>query len=217
VVGYAAFVLYADESKAQVTQSEQTTRNSEVGIDLGLSKAERIRLLDIAKQAIRHAVLKEPLPSLQSDSGKLLEAYGAFVTINKLGDLRGCIGHIIGNQPLNSTVMMMAQAAAIEDPRFRPVDKSELKDLQIEISVLTPLKEISDINQIQIGKHGLYITKGYNSGILLPQVATDNGWDVQTFLSQTCHKAGLPFNCWQQPDCQIFYYTADVFNEETIK
>ena len=139
------------------------------------------------------------------------ESRGAFVTINKKGQLRGCIGYIEGRGPLYKTVEKMAEEAAFRDPRFDPVKERELPELEIEISVLTPLKKITDINEIEVGKHGIYIKKGWNSGLLLPQVATDYGWDRLTFLEHTCQKAGLPANAWKEKNTEIYIFSADIF------
>jgi len=105
----------------------------------------------------------------------------------------------------------MAEAAAFKDPRFTPVKEKELSELDIEISVLTPLKRITDINEIQVGKHGIYMVKGMWAGLLLPQVATEYGWDRQTFLEHTCQKAGLPSNAWKDKETEIYIFSADIF------
>ena len=105
----------------------------------------------------------------------------------------------------------MAEAAALRDPRFPPVNEKELPDLEIEISVLTPLKKIADVSEIEVGKHGIYIKKGWNSGLLLPQVATEYGWNRQTFLEHTCQKAGLPSNAWKEKGTEIYIFSADIF------
>jgi len=108
----------------------------------------------------------------------------------------------------------MAQAAAFNDPRFPPVREDELKSLDIEISALTPLKQIHDVGEIEVGRHGIYIVKGLRSGLLLPQVASEYKWDRTTFLEETCRKAGLRDDAWKDPDAQIFIFSAQVFSEE---
>jgi AmmeMemoRadiSam system protein A len=105
----------------------------------------------------------------------------------------------------------MADAAAFRDPRFTPVKEKELSELDFEISVLTPLKRTMDVNDIQVGKHGIYIKKGWYSGLLLPQVATEYGWDRQAFLEHTCQKAGLPSNAWKEKDTELYIFSADIF------
>ena len=107
--------------------------------------------------------------------------------------------------------MKMAPAAAFHDPRFFPVTEKELRDLEIEISVLTPLRRIKDIREIEVGKHGILIERGFNSGLLLPQVATEYGWDRKTFLEHTCLKAGLPTDAWKHEDVAISIFSADIF------
>jgi AmmeMemoRadiSam system protein A len=141
----------------------------------------------------------------------LREKRGAFVTLKKHGELRGCIGHIIGDRPLAETVATMAVAAAFEDPRFPPVKEEELKDLDIEISVLTPLRRINNVEEIQVGLHGIILQQGGHSGLLLPQVATEYGWDRNTFLEYTCRKAGLPPDAWKDERTTIHVFSADVF------
>jgi AmmeMemoRadiSam system protein A len=139
---------------------------------------------------------------------------GAFVTLTIQGQLRGCIGYTSPVQSLCTTVRDVAFQAALHDPRFPAVSENELSKLNYEISVLSPLRRVVDINNIEIGKHGLLIKKGRNEGLLLPQVASDYNWDRLTFLQQTCHKAGLPTEAWKDKDTDIFYFSALVFGEE---
>jgi AmmeMemoRadiSam system protein A len=141
----------------------------------------------------------------------LKENRGAFVTLNKHGQLRGCIGTIQPSRPLYQVVEEMAAAAAFEDSRFDPLTVQELKDLELEISVLTPLQRVKNIQEIEIGKHGLYIKKGFYSGLLLPQVATDYNWSRQTFLEETCRKAGMDRNAWKEKGTEIYMFSADIF------
>jgi len=151
------------------------------------------------------------VPEFNVDSPTLKENRGAFVTITKKGQLRGCIGYIEGRGPLHKTVEEVAEAAAFGDPRFGSVTEKELPDLEYEISVLTPLQRITDVKEIEVGKHGIYMKKGWNSGLLLPQVATEYGWDRQTFLEHTCQKAGLPTNAWKDKSTEIYIFSADIF------
>ncbi len=138
---------------------------------------------------------------------------GCFVTITQNGHLRGCIGNFQSQQPLFLEVATMAVAAASQDPRFPPMSPDELDNFSIEITVLSPLERIEDTNLIEVGTHGIYIVKGYNRGVLLPQVATDHGWDRETFLRQTCVKAGLSENSWQQEDADIYIFSGQIFHE----
>lgn len=165
----------------------------------------------IAKTVVENKVRGKAVPEFKIESPILKENRGAFVTIQKKGQLRGCIGYIEGHGPLHKTIEEMAEAAAFRDPRFTPVKENELPELEIEISVLTPLKKIQDINEIQVGKHGIYIKKDWFSGLLLPQVATEYGWDRQTFLEHTCQKAGLPPNAWKDKNIEIYIFSADIF------
>lgn len=206
VVGYMAAALYKSP-KAQ----KQQPKKEKVGVDLGLNDAEKKTLHDIAHTVIWNKVAGKPVPEFHVKSGRLTELRGAFVTITKKGMLRGCIGHIRGLMPLYKTIEEMAAAAALDDPRFPPITKNELKDLEIEISVLTPFKQITDVKEIEVGKHGIYIEKGYSSGLLLPQVATEYRWDRDTFLEHTCRKAGLPPDAWKEKDTRIYIFSADIF------
>ncbi len=206
VVGYASAVLYRTKGGEAKMKGEK-----KIGVDLGLSEEDKKILHQIARTVIENKVKGKPVPEFKVDSPTLKENRGAFVSIHKRGQLRGCIGYIEGHGPLYKTVEEMAEAAAFRDPRFSPVTEKELPELDIEISVLTPLKKITDISEIQVGKHGIYIKKGWFSGLLLPQVATEYGWDRQTFLEHTCQKAGLPSNAWKDKDTEIYIFSADIF------
>ncbi|KPL03086.1 MAG: hypothetical protein AMJ90_04050 [candidate division Zixibacteria bacterium SM23_73_2] len=207
VVGYMSAVFFNSGNKPKQKKVEE----GKVGIDSGLSEKEKMVLKDIAEKTIDCKVKGKPLPEFKVDSEVLKEKRGAFVTIEKHGNLRGCIGYIEAIKPLFITIQEMAEAAALKDPRFPPVTEDELEDLEIEISVLTPLKKIKEIEEIEVGKHGLYMKRGYYSGLLLPQVATDYGWDKETFLKQTCHKAGMGFDCWKDDQTEIYVFSADIF------
>ncbi|MEI6127660.1 MAG: AmmeMemoRadiSam system protein A [Pseudomonadota bacterium] len=182
-----------------------------VGIDLGLTENEKSLLLKIARTTIEARINGEPPPEIIAETPALQEKRGAFVSLHAQGNLRGCIGYIIAEKPLYKTIQEMAIAAAFKDPRFEPLSRSELDGLAIEISVLTPMKRIADSSEIEAGKHGIMITKGYFSGLLLPQVATEYGWGREKFLAQTCIKAGLQADAWKEPDTNIFIFSADVF------
>lgn len=137
---------------------------------------------------------------------------GAFVTLTVGGDLRGCIGYPGAPQPLDQVVSECAIAAATEDPRFPAVAGDELQDVSIEISVLTPIVKVADVSEIEVGRHGLVIEQGGRRGLLLPQVASEYGWDRETFLSHTCLKAGLPSGAWRT-GARISRFEAEVFSE----
>lgn len=182
-----------------------------VGVDLGLSEEEKKTLKELAYNTIKAKLEGKPLPTIQNPKGKLLERRGAFVTIHKNGQLRGCIGYVEGLRPLWETVRDMAIQAAFHDPRFPPLSAAELPFIDIEISVLTPLERLKDISDIEIGKHGLVVRRGFYSGLLLPQVAAEYGWSRETFLEWTCRKAGLPPDAWKSNDTEIYIFSADVF------
>jgi AmmeMemoRadiSam system protein A len=178
-----------------------------------LTAMEKDALLDIVKKAVLSKLNNKLPPKVTIDSGTLKEKRGAFVTLKKRGHLRGCIGYIKAVKPLWETVQEMAVAAAFHDPRFPSLKPEELKDLSFEISVLSPLKRINDINEIEVGKCGLYIVRGYNSGLLLPQVAVEYNWDRETFLAETCYKAGLPPQAWMDEETEIYVFSADYFGD----
>lgn len=176
-----------------------------------LTEAEKSELLSIAKKSIESYVKKSEIPDFQIKSPTFQKPSGAFVSLHKGGALRGCIGYIEPAKPLWITVRDAAIAAATQDYRFEPVGKSELNKIEIEISVLSPLTLIKSPDEIEVGKHGLLISQYSVSGLLLPQVATQYGWDKSQFLSQTCLKAGLPENAWKE-GATIYAFTADVFH-----
>ena len=149
-------------------------------------------------------------------SGILSEDLGAFVTLKINHKLRGCIGYIIPQKSLQETVRDVAAYAAVRDRRFEPVVEAELDFLEYEVSVLSPLRGVTDPGQIRVGQHGLLIKRGLSEGLLLPQVATERGWDNITFLQQTCRKAGLGKETWQDGATDIFAFTAIVFNESDL-
>ncbi len=177
-----------------------------------LTENQKQRLQQIARDSIRHYIEEGDIISVKEDDAVLKEKRGVFVTLKKHGQLRGCIGSFLADKPLYKAVRDMAVESALRDPRFPPVKSAEVDELSIELSVLSPLREIKTIDEIEIGKHGIYISKGYNRGVLLPQVAVDNGWDRLTFLKRTCWKAGLPENAWQQ-GAKIQVFSAEIIEE----
>lgn len=200
VVGYMSAVLYQGKGSAGASNTA-----------LGISAEDKKTLHTIARNAIESHSLGKPYPEIDISSQTLKEKRGAFVTLHKKGNLRGCIGYIRGQKPLHQTIREMAIAAAFQDSRFKPVTQAELNDLDIEISVLTPLQKVSEVEEITVGKHGIYIIRDYHSGLLLPQVATEQGWDRKTFLEHTCTKAGLPEDAWKDPSTEIYIFSADIF------
>lgn len=180
-----------------------------------LNKSEASILLEIAREAILHQVQGQNYSPTPLEGKTLNERSGCFVTIKRDGQLRGCIGNFQARQPLYREVAQMAAASATEDPRFQAMSPAELDDFTLELTVLSPLEKIEDTNQIEIGRHGIYIEKGVHRGVLLPQVATEHGWDRITFLQQTCLKAGLPGDAWQAADADIYIFSGQIVAEES--
>jgi AmmeMemoRadiSam system protein A len=179
-----------------------------------LNEEQRKTLLRIARQSIAF-VLDGRSPSWKAEDfdETLQRPAGAFVTLTRDGDLRGCIGSIQAVEPLYRAVASSAISAAFRDPRFPPLSPGELDQLELEISVMGPIERVTDIDDIVVGRDGLIISRGAHAGLLLPQVATEYGWDRQTFLAQTCRKAGLPSDAWRAQDCRIEKFSAFVFGE----
>lgn len=177
-----------------------------------LTKTEQMELLKVARDTILAYVTSGKVPMVESTSKGLSLESGCFVTIKQKGQLRGCIGNFVSDKPLYKLVQEMAVSAATRDPRFYPMKTHDLEDFELEISVLSPLAKASSVDEIQVGVHGIYIIKGSSRGVLLPQVATDYGWDRDQFLRHTCMKAGLPENAWQG-ECDIYIFSALVFGE----
>lgn len=172
----------------------------------------RQKLLEIARRSIEGYLEEGKAPTFAVTEAELLQEGAAFVTLTKGGRLRGCIGYTEATHPLYQTVASCALSAAFSDPRFPPLRSEELPQTEIEISVLTPLQEIKEISEIEVGQDGLFITKGSHRGLLLPQVAVEYGWDRETFLKQTCLKAGLPPDAWKS-GAEIFIFSAEIFHE----
>jgi hypothetical protein len=171
----------------------------------------RREILALVRRAVAAAAAGKPPPG-PPDIEKLKEQGGAFVTLKSDGRLRGCIGHFTGEGSLGETLVSMARAAAVRDPRFRPVRPGEVDQLSIQVSLLSPMEE-TDPDDVVPGTHGVYIRSGPFAGTLLPQVAEEEGWDRETFLSHTCLKAGLSPDCWKRSDTTVYTYTAEVFGD----
>lgn len=181
-----------------------------VSEDFRLSGQEKKELLDLAYATVNMYVREKKLPEFTPRTDNLRRKCGAFVTLKKHGELRGCIGFIEPVLPLHQAVMQASVYAACKDSRFLPVTRDELEDIDVEISVLTPLKKIRQPNRIMVGKHGLVIAMDGKRGLLLPQVAVEHNWTRETFLEQACLKAGLPKNAWRS-GADIFVFEAIVF------
>jgi len=196
-VGYASIAVYNPEGEHM------------------LNSQQRKKLLGIARSSISEYLQTGRKMELSETDPVLKKEMGAFVTLNKHAELRGCIGNLSGSQPLYLTIRDMAVEAAIDDPRFSALNLPELKDVEIEISVLTPLKRVDSAEKIILGKHGVLVRKGYQSGVFLPQVATETGWNKEEFLNTLCgQKAGLPQDAWKDKNTELYIFEAEVFSEK---
>jgi hypothetical protein len=175
------------------------------------SDADRALLLRLAREALTAGVSRRALPALP-DCEILRRHAGAFVTLHRRGELRGCIGHVEADEPLGLVVSRCAVAAGTSDPRFLPMAHEELAEIDIELSLLGPVEEVLRGEAIEIGKHGLVIELGRRRGLLLPQVATEQKWDRGRFLAETCRKAGLPPDAWET-GAKVWRFEAEVFGE----
>jgi AmmeMemoRadiSam system protein A len=182
------------------------------------SKEQKKTLLEIARSTIERYLNNTEKPKLLDSDPALVEEKGVFVTLyKKNGDLRGCIGSIDPIGPLNRTIEEMAIASSTQDPRFPPLSLSELKEIEIEISVLSVPRLISSADDIKMGVHGVIVKRGFNSGVFLPQVATETGWTKEEFLNNLCeHKAGLEKNAWKDKSTKLYTFTAEVFSEKDV-
>ncbi len=206
VVGYNAIVIVDKKQKTEVSQGSENS--------FSFTKEEKKQLFAIARNSIESMLFqnKNYVIDEKSISENLHKPMGAFVTLKEDGALRGCIGRFISSEPLFKVVQESAVSSAFEDPRFSPLTKNEFKNTDIEITVLGPLKKINNINEIVLGKDGIYIKKGQRSGTMLPQVATENGWTVEQFLGYTSRdKAGLGWDGWK--DAELFIYEGVVLDE----
>ena len=178
-----------------------------------LTPEEKENLLKLARASIEKRLLGETKIEVKTDFPIFNEKRAAFVTLHIHGNLRGCIGQIIATNKLVDTIREMAVSAAFGDPRFPALTKKEYSEIDVEISVLTPIQEIESWKEVQIGVHGIIISKGYYKGLLLPQVATEYGWDSETFISHGCMKAGLPRDEYKR-GVKIEIFAANVFGEK---
>lgn len=177
-----------------------------------LSEADHRDLLELARKAIRDAVLHRKLPGAIPSEGVLSERCGVFVTLHVRGQLQGCIGVTEPNESLGEAVVRCAVSAALEDPRFAPMKEQQLEEMSIEISLLSPLNPILP-EAIEIGRHGLLVVNHAQRGLLLPKVATEHGLTREQFLEETCRKAGLPREAWKDTETRIFGFTCEVFSD----
>ena len=215
-VGYLSAVMYKTTDSDSLLQEAEECLTEEFSSDGDLTLEEKKYLMEIAKTTVDCVVKGKKVPTFTPITDALDEDRGAFVTLKIDGRLRGCIGFIVGVKPLYQTVREMAESAALKDPRFSPVSEPELSQLEYEISALSPIRNIMNVEEIEVGKHGIIMRRGYNQGLLLPQVATEYGWDRIEFLMHTCQKAGLPPDAWQDPNTEISIFSAEVFGEEDL-
>jgi len=208
VVGYTSIVFYGKNGK--------TGKDTDSSL---FTLEQKKQLIDIARNTINEYVRTGKKIDVQVSDERLLWEEGAFVTIHKNGNLRGCIGNIIGRKPLYQTVRDMAIASSTQDPRFPPVTVDELDDIDVEVSVLSKPKVITNIDEIQLGVHGVIVSQGpSHSGVFLPQVADDTQWTKEEFLSHLCsQKANLPADAWKDPKTKIEIFTAEVFSESDVQ
>lgn len=180
-----------------------------------LTPLERATLMEVARRAVRAAASRVPAPPVEAPTGPLEVRAGAFVTLRRDGQLRGCVGAVSASAPLSETVSSCAVASATTDPRFAPVSIEELDGLTIEISVLGPLEAVAGPAEIEAGRHGVVVERGLDRGLLLPQVAIEWGWTPDVFVAEACKKAGLSHDAWRR-DARLFRFEAEVFGDERI-
>ncbi len=175
-----------------------------------LTAEQQQDLLRLARASITSHLQDSPTPALP-EGDAFRQRYGSFVTLHRGAELRGCLGWIEPRKPLAEQILHLARMAASQDHRFPPVAADELPELHVEISLLSPTRQVRDVAELEVGRDGLIISRGDKRGLLLPQVASERGWDVPTFLAQTCVKAGLPTDAWR--DASIEAFSCEVFSE----
>jgi len=180
-----------------------------------LSESDRQVLLELARVAIREAVLHRKIPDVIPSDGIFSERRGVFVTIHVRGRLQGCIGVTEPKESLGEAVVRCAVSAALEDPRFAPMKQPQLKEMSVEISLLSPLEPVLP-EAIEIGRHGLLVVNHAQRGLLLPKVAAEHGLMREQFLEETCRKAGLPREAWKDPETHLFGFTCEVFSDNSL-
>ncbi|MFH1397436.1 MAG: AmmeMemoRadiSam system protein B [Candidatus Omnitrophota bacterium] len=218
-VGYSSWAIDASTEQGidpeQGRRVDQSQNKGEAGM---FNLKQKRRLIEIARSSIEAYLKTGRRPEVKESDPQLLKSMGAFVTLNEHGQLRGCIGNLIGNQPLYLTIRDMAVEAAVSDPRFLPVKLIDLANIEIEISALSPMERVDSADKIILGKHGVLVRKGFKSGVFLPQVATETGWSKEEFLANLCsHKAGLAPDAWKDKLVELYIFNAEVFSEKELK
>ncbi len=209
VVGYGAVAFYKTAQNTNVT--EKTDKNISKEFSTELDSLDKISLLKLARRSIEQYLTSETLPLPRNLTNLMNSKRGAFVTLKKNGELRGCIGSMVETLPLYNVVGKMALQAAFNDTRFHPLEFNELSQIEIEISVLTPLVKINNADEIVLGRDGVVLKKGNKQAVFLPQVATEQGWSKEQFLTQLCYKAGLNATDWKT--ATLYTFKAEVFSE----
>lgn len=207
VVGYAAILFQGN--KASLSEKSEHLKEKEKK-----SMSFEKEALTAVRKTLEAHLSGKPIPELKLTDAKFSEKRGIFVTLKKNEELRGCIGFIKGYEPLNKAIVEMAISAATKDPRFNPVVYEELKDIKIEVSILSPMQEVKDVSEIKIGRDGLFLQMGGRSGLLLPQVPVEWNWDLEEYLKHICLKAGLPPGSYKHPEARLQKFSADVFAEK---
>ena len=213
VVGYGALAFYKTAQNTKVI--EKTNENIPNEYSTELDSLDKISLLRLARRSIEQYLTSETLPLPRNLTHLMNSKRGAFVTIKKHGELRGCIGSMVENLPLNNVVGKMALQAAFNDNRFHPLEISELSQVELEISVLTPLVKINNPDEIVLGRDGVVLKKENKQAVFLPQVATEQGWNKEQFLTQLCYKAGLNATDWKT--ATLLTFRAEVFSEKDFR
>ncbi|MBU1808163.1 MAG: AmmeMemoRadiSam system protein B [Candidatus Omnitrophica bacterium] len=209
VVGYVSAVIYKGPRSVVDSPGKEGEKQ------MLLNESQRKRLLDIARGSIKSFVDDRKRASFTEGDPVLNKPFGAFVTLKESGELRGCIGNMMAQGPLYQTVADMAIQAATGDPRFKALSPGEIDKVALEISVLSPLKKISNIDEIKIPGHGVLVRRKGRSGVYLPQVAVEAGWNKEKFMTSLCaNKAGLPPDAWKDPSTDVYIFEAEVFGEE---
>ena len=220
IVGYLAAAFFrSDESTTgreyaltrETSDTHDITDHSTFDADQTLNASERELLRTTALRSLEHAVKGARIECPEAPTARLREKRGVFVTLIQRGELRGCIGYVRPFKPLIEAVWEMAESAALRDHRFIPVEPKEVDRLEIEITVLSPIKKVTNPDLVLVGRHGLIVSRGHLSGVLLPQVPIENDWDRETFLSETCTKAGLAPDAWKDSATTLEVFTAEVF------
>ncbi len=213
VVGYGAIVLAADDKGKEALNPAKPATPADPSI---LTAEDKKNLLRFARGTLSRIFVTDTTPLARDFSPNLQQPRGVFVTLKKKGELRGCIGHMIADEPLGKLVGTMALQAAFNDRRFPPLTADELQDIEIEISVLTPMKQVTGASDILVGRDGVLLSKNGLSAVFLPQVATEQGWGREEMLNHLCQKAGLSTNCWKQ-NARFSTFQALVFSESEFK